>query len=86
MLRVLCNLSRSILYLSMCGLVGYYSFESGGLVSVATNLFFFSLGILMVSSWQKKPKKQLEQLSEKASLNDPNTNVNVVESQDMTVN
>lgn len=70
MLRILINLMRSVLYLAMGCLVGYYSFESGGLISILTNVFFFVLGILMVEIWQNK-------LSANSSLNERNLDANL---------
>lgn len=78
-MRIFGNLFRSFLYLAMGSLVGYYSFDSGGIINLLTNVFFFALGLLMVTSWQSKPKKPFEQLSETASLNDQNIDANAAE-------
>lgn len=84
-MRILANMFRSILYLGIGSLVGYYSFDAGGIISLLTNLFFFALGLLMVASWQSKPKKPLEQPLEEPSLDAQAIDANAVESPDTTV-
>ena len=69
-MRILGNLFRSILYLAMGALVGYYSLDAGGAISLMTNVFFFVLGILMAASWRKKLSEPLEQPFEELSLNE----------------
>jgi len=85
MVRILGNIFRSTLYLAMGGLMGYYNYQAGGLISVLTAIFFFALGVLMVTTWRKKPNVQFEQLSVQPSSDEPDTAVSAAEGSDMTV-
>lgn len=52
-MRMLGNLVRSLLFLGIAGLVGWYNYEVNALVGVITNACFLALGILLVSTWRR---------------------------------
>ena len=78
MLRTLGNLFRAIVLLAILGLVGYYNFESTGIIGAATNALFFAIGIVLVTTWRKKENSVSAQSSEEPSLSEQDTPVNVV--------
>jgi hypothetical protein len=46
------NLIRSFAYFGLASLIGYYNFELNGGIGLATNVCFFFLGFLLVSTWK----------------------------------
>ena len=55
-MRMLGNLFRSVLFLGMAGLIGWYNYEINALVGVITNACFLALGTLLVSTWRRAPE------------------------------
>ena len=55
-MRMLGNLFRSLLFLGMAGLIGWYNYEVNALVGVITNACFLALGVLLVSTWRRAPE------------------------------
>lgn len=68
MKRLLANLLRTVAYLAICALVGYYNFQSSGWIGVATNVLYLVIGIMMAETWLKVKNKS-EPTSEGPSLN-----------------
>lgn len=68
MKRLLANLLRTVAYLAICVLVGYYHFQSSGWIGVATNVLYLVIGIMMAETWLKARNKS-EPISEGPSLN-----------------
>lgn len=76
-MRMITNVLKTILYLLIAALVGYYNFGVNGFVGLATNLAFGSLGILMVLSWKNPQRSCCDHSLEMQSLRETNTNVDV---------
>ena len=63
------NLLRAVFCIGVAGLIGYYNFGVNGWVGLTTNVAFFALGFLLVSTWKdtenKRSDESLESLSSK---------------------
>ena len=80
MLVLLGKLFRSILYIGIAMLIGWYNFEVNGIVGLVTNLVFCAIGILVTHTWLNPTKSVSVASSEPPSLIDPATAVNIAES------
>lgn len=76
MVRTLGNLFRSSVILAVGGLIGYYSFTAAGWIGIATNVLFFALGIVLVTTWRKKENEEFVQSLETQSLDGVDIPVN----------
>ena len=69
MIRTMGNLLRAVFCIGVAGLIGYYNFGVNGWVGLTTNVAFFALGFLLVSTWKdpenKRSDESLEALSSK---------------------
>ena len=52
------NMFRSLLFIGIAGLVGWYNYQVNALVGVITNATFLALGILLVSTWKRVETKE----------------------------
>lgn len=52
-MRMIVNLLRSTMYIGLSALIGYYNFQVNGGIGFATNVCFFALGFLAVSTWKR---------------------------------
>lgn len=57
-MKMLGNLVRSTLIISIAGLIGWYNYETNGLIGVIANACFLALGILLVSTWKQIESKE----------------------------
>lgn len=68
--------------LAIAGLLGYYNFQTNGLIGATTNVVFLFIGSLMVLSW--RPKKTSDESSENPSSNGTATVASCAESPALT--
>lgn len=52
------NTLRSLLFIGIAVLVGWYNYQVNALVGVVTNATFLALGILLVSTWKRAEPKE----------------------------
>ena len=52
------NMFRSLLFIGVAMLVGWYNYQVNALVGVITNATFLALGILLVSTWKRVETKE----------------------------
>lgn len=57
-MRMLGNLIRSLLFVGIAVLVGWYNYQTCALVGVITNAIFLALGFLLVSTWKRAEPKE----------------------------
>jgi hypothetical protein len=57
-------LFRTLIFLAVTGLIEYHNFIHEQWAALATNATCFGLGILVVSTWQKKERKPSDQILE----------------------
>lgn len=62
MKRTILNLLRTLAYLAICGLVGYYNYQTSGWVGAVTNALFLVIGIMLADVWLN-PRSKSEQIS-----------------------
>lgn len=67
-MRIFWNLVRTLAYLAVAGLVGYYNFEKNGWLGAITNLAFLVLGLLLVATWQRATRSKCGQNSDQPCL------------------
>ncbi len=79
MIRMMGNLLRAVFCIGVAGLIGYYNFEINSWVGLATNVAFFALGFLLVSTWKNPEKKRSEESLEALSSKGTTPSVVVVE-------
>jgi len=84
MIRTMGNLLRAVFCIGVAGLIGYYNFDLNGWIGLATNIAFFALGFLLVSTWRQPEKNKSELNLETQSLPVTSTPVAVVEKPVMT--
>ncbi len=58
MIRMMGNLLRAVFCIGVTGLIGYYNFGVNGWVGLVTNVAFFALGFLLVSTWKNPENKR----------------------------
>ena len=83
-MRIFVNLLRALSILAIGGLIGYYDFQTSGWMGLFTNVTYFILGVLLVTTWKSPERKPSEPNFDALSLNEQATDANAVESTDMT--
>mgnify|MGYP001375955670 CR=1 FL=1 len=78
-MRIFVNLLRALSILAIGGLIGYYDFQTAGWIGLFTNITYFILGLLLVTTWKSPERKQSEPSLDALSLNEQDTDVNAVE-------
>ena len=73
------NLLRAVFCIGVAGLIGYYNFGVNGWVGLATNIAFFALGFLLVSTWRNPENERSEESLGALSSKETTTPVVVVE-------
>lgn len=79
MMALLGKLFRSVLYIGIAVLIGYYNFEVNGIIGLVTNLVFGAIGILVTHTWLSQTKNVSAVSLEKPSSYEPATAVSAVE-------
>jgi hypothetical protein len=77
MLEFFGKIFRSIIFIAMAGLMGFYDFGVSGYIGLATNLFFAAIGGLLVQTWQSPTKKESAKILEMQSLPEQSIDANV---------
>lgn len=67
---------RSILYIAMGTLVGWYNFQINGMIGIFTNFMFAALGGLLAHTWTSQTKNVSAASLEPLSSTDRNTDAN----------
>ncbi len=83
-MRIFVNLLRALSILAIGGLIGYYDFQTAGWIGLFTNITYFILGILLVTTWKSPERKQSEPSFDALSLNEQDTDANAAECMDTT--
>lgn len=79
MLRTMGNMLRAFFCIGVAGLIGYYNFGLNGWVGLATNVAFFALGFLLVSTWRNPENERSDANLEALSSKETTPTVVVVE-------
>ena len=79
MIRTMGNLLRAVFCIGVAGLIGYYNFGVNGWVGLATNVAFFALGFLLVSTWKDPENKRSDESLDALSSKETTTPVVVAE-------
>ena len=79
MIRTMGNLLRAVFCIGVAGLIGYYNFVVNGWVGLTTNIAFFALGFLLVSTWKDPENKRSDESLDALSSKETTTPVVVAE-------
>ena len=79
MIRTMGNLLRAVFCIGVAGLIGYYNFGVNGWVGLTTNIAFFALGFLLVSTWKDPENKRSDESLDALSSKETTTPVVVAE-------
>ena len=61
-LKIIINTLRTLAYLAICVLVGYYNFQLSGWIGIATNILYLVVGIMLAETWLRNRSETLENL------------------------
>lgn len=77
-MRTIWNLLRAGVILAIASLIGYYSYDKFGWLSVVTNVAFMTIGFLLVGTWATR-NNRYEATSDEPCSNVTVTSVDVAE-------